>query len=384
MSFLPSKVVSDSSEALSIKYNTIVYDKQRKGEDVIILSLGEAFFDIPLFSFDSLPRSKIYHYSHSRGIPELRKKLSEYYFQSYNVKTNYETEMLITAGSKIGIHMSLMSILDPSDEVLIHEPAWVSYTEEVKLCYGVPVHIPYSKSVYDYERYITKKTKMIIINNPNNPTGKVYNKDEINHLYNLAKKHSLVILSDEAYSDFLPDRNQFFSIGCFDVEKKHSIIVNSMSKNYGMSGWRIGYVISNAYFINQLLKVNQHLITCPATILEYYLTQYFTDIIDITMPQIRKLLAVRKETAEYMNSISLNYLAGEATFYFFTSIKDSKLSSEEFAMRLLKEQNVSVVPGVGYGKSCDKFIRISIGTESLERIKKGLDTIKDLIVKTSS
>src|SRR5437899_11878331 len=113
----PSNIVKDSIEALSIKYNTIVYEKQHKGEDVTVLSLGEAFFDIPLFTFENLPISKIYHYSHSRGIPELRKKLSDYYEENYKAKCDYEKEIIVTAGSKIGIHMSLMSILNPGDEV---------------------------------------------------------------------------------------------------------------------------------------------------------------------------------------------------------------------------------------------------------------------------
>jgi len=276
-----------------------------------------------------------------------------------------------------------MTILNPDDEVLIHEPAWVSYTEEVKLCYGKPIHIPYNKSVLDFEEFISNKTKLIIINNPNNPTGKVFTKKELEHLFQLAKKHNLIILSDEAYSDFLENQKDFHSMGEFDIGKKQIIIVNSMSKNYGMSGWRVGYVISNEKFIDQILKVNQHLMTCPPTILEYYLNEYFHEIIQITKPQIQKLLGLRKDIEEYMNSISLKIEPGKATFYFFISINDSKLSSSEFAYKLLMEENVSVVPGLGYGKSCDKFIRVSIGTESPNRIKKGLEKIKDLIQKTS-
>lgn len=383
MEFPVSDVVEQSSEALSIRYNTVVYEKQRRGEDVVVLSLGEAFFDIPLFSFEPLPKNKIYHYSHSRGIPELRKKLSEYYHARYSVNVDYEEEMLITAGSKIGIHMSLMTILNPNDEVIIHEPGWVSYTEEVKLCYGVPVHIPYSKSVYEFEDFITEKTKVIIINNPNNPTGKIYDEDELLHICNLARKYNLMILSDEAYSDFLLEKDRFLSIGKLDGEKLNCVVVNSMSKNYGMSGWRIGYVISNKQFINQLLKVNQHLITCPATILEYYLDHYFYDVIDITTPQIKKLLDMRKKISDYMDSISLERLPGDATFYFFVSIEKSKLSSEKFAWELLEKHNISVVPGIGYGKSCDKFIRVSIGTENIERIKKGLSTIEEMIRETT-
>lgn len=378
-----SKIVKNSVEALSIKYNTQVYEKQQKGEDVIVLSLGEAFFDIPLFSFDTLPYPKIYHYSHSKGIPELRKKLSQYHTDTYDVKFDYEKEILITAGSKIAIYMSLMSILNIDDEVIIHEPAWVSFTEEVKLCHGKPVHIPYHKTVYDFEEYITEKTKMVIINNPNNPTGKIYDINELIHIYELAKKYDLMILSDEAYSDFVKDEKHFISFGKLDAEKKHSVVVNSMSKNFGMSGWRIGYIITNSQLINQILKVNQHLITCPATILEYYISNYFSDIINITKPQILKLLEKRKEITKYMDSIDLKYLPGESTFYFFVSIENSSLSSEEFCNRLLQKENVSTVPGIGYGKSCDKFIRLSIGTEDIERIKRGLSLIKELIHETS-
>jgi len=383
LNFSTSKIVNNSIEALSIKYNTLVYEKQRKNEDIVILSLGEAFFEIPLFSFATLPSSKIYHYSHSRGIPELRKKLCDYYFKNYDVKINSETEIIVTAGSKIGIHMSLMSILNPNDEVLIHEPAWVSYTEEVKLCYGKPIHIPYSNSVFDYEDFITEKTKMIILNNPTNPTGKVYSKDELNHILELAKKYDLVILSDEAYSEFLSDKKLFCSIGTLDPEKKYSVIVNSLSKNFGMSGWRLGYVISNKKFMSQLLKVNQHLITCPSTILEYYVVKHFEKIIKITEPQIKKLLAYRRVIMKFMNSINLSYFPGDATYYFFISIASSKLSSDEFAMNLLTKYNISVVPGIGYGRSCDKFIRVSIGTEKIERLEKGLTMIKALIERTS-
>lgn len=381
--FLPSKIVNNSIEALSISYNTKVYEKQRKGEDVVVLSLGEAFFNIPLFSFEKLPHPKIYHYSHSRGIPELRQKISKYFFEMYDVSFDYETEIILTAGSKIAIHMSLMSILNPKDEVIIHEPAWVSYPEQIKLCQGVPVHVPYYKSVYDFENYITKKTKMVIINNPNNPTGKVYTLDELTFLHNLAKKYKLIVLSDEAYSDFVLNRDDFISFANLDTKKEHSVIVNSISKNFGISGWRIGYVITNAKLTNQLLKLNQHLITCPATILEYYVAKYFDDIINITKPQIIELVKKRQEVIKYMDSISLKYLPGNTTFYIFTSIADSKLSSNEFCSHLLQNYHVSTVPGIGYGKSCDDFIRVSVGSENIDRIKKGLRSIKELIAKTS-
>ena len=177
-----SKIVTKSIEATSIRYNTKVYEKQRKGEDVIVMSLGEACFDIPLFSFDDLPFPKLYHYSHSKGIPELRKKLQEYFLETYDVSFDYENEILITAGSKIAIYMCLIAILDFGDDVLIHEPAWVSFPEQIKLAHGNPIRIPLHKSIYDFEDYITPKTKLIIINNPHNPTGKLYSLEEMSYL----------------------------------------------------------------------------------------------------------------------------------------------------------------------------------------------------------
>ncbi len=377
--FTLSKIATNSIEATSIRYNTKVYEKQQKGEDVIVMSLGEAFFEIPLFNFNDLPFPKIYHYSHSKGIPELRQKLAKYFLEMYDVSFDFKHEILITAGSKIGIYMCLMAVLDPGDDVLVHEPAWVSYPEQIKLAHGNPIRIPMDKSIYDFEDYITSKTKLIIINNPNNPTGKLYDLEEISFLYNLAKKYNLYILSDEAYSDFVDNQDDFISFSNLDTTKKNSIIVNSISKNFGISGWRLGYIITNKILIDEILKINQHLITCPPTILEYYIEKHFDEIIKITKPQISKLIAKRKHIAQFMNVNNLKYLPGNTTFYFFVSIADSKLNSEEFCSQLLHKYHVSAVPGIGYGDSCDNFIRISIGSESIQRIKKGLDLINKLI-----
>jgi aspartate aminotransferase/aminotransferase len=259
-----SKVTQNAEQAMSIKYNTMVYNLQRSGKKVLILSLGEAFFDIPLFPMNTLPYPSVYHYGNSRGVPELRQKLAEFFLKHYDVPINYETEILITTGSKAAIHFAFMAVLNPGDEVLIPEPFWVSYPEQVKLCYGIPVSIPFDKTVYDFENFITKKTKVIVINNPHNPTGYVYSEEEIRHLLNLAEKYDLWLFSDEAYSEFVDD-GSFVSLGSIDRNKTHSVVFNSISKNYGISGWRLGYVIGNEQLIFNVLKVNQHLITCPVS-----------------------------------------------------------------------------------------------------------------------
>jgi aminotransferase len=374
--------MSDVVQALSIKYNNVVYEMKARGEDVVVLSLGEAFFDIPLYRFDDLPFPDVYHYSHSRGVPELRTKLSAYYGSEYGVPVDPATEMIVTAGSKIAVHMSLMSLLSPGDEVLLHEPAWVSYSEQVKLCHAVPVRVPYDQTVQDFPQHLTPRTRAIIINQPNNPRGSVYPQADLQFLHGLARERGLFIVSDEAYSDFMDD-GSFISLGVGDPAKEHTIICNSMSKNYGMSGWRIGYVIARPDMIDRILMINQHLVTCGSTILLLYLAKHFDTILAITKPQILDVVQRRRALGAYMEEIGLTRLPGDATFYFFVSIAPTRLTSDEFAMRLLREHGVAVVPGIGYGESCDQFVRVSVGTESMERMRAALRTLKQLIDATS-
>lgn len=382
MSAEVSPKILSINEAISIKYNNLVYELKRCGEDVIVLSLGEAFFDIPLHSFSDLPMPDIFHYGHSRGLLELRELLAEYYGSQYGVDVDPSDEIMITAGSKAALFMVFASIVVPGDEVLVYEPAWVSYTEQIKLCFGVPVGIPLGVPINDFEKYITDKTRAIVINNPNNPCGRAYSSSELRALVHLAKKYNIFLISDEAYSDFCSN-GEFISAGVFDLEKDNVILCNSMSKNYGMSGWRLGYVIASKRFIREILKINQHLITCPANILQLYMAKYFYTILSITKPQIDKLLKLRQSIDVYIDKLGLHKLPGQSTFYFFISITPSKLSSEQFCEKLIADYLVSAVPGIGYGNSCDGFIRVSVGSESEDRIKIGLNKIKNLIEATS-
>src|ERR1700704_6138645 len=189
-----SEMVERSVQAISIKYNNLVYELKRKGVEVIVLSLGEAFFDLPLFSMDDLPYPEIYHYTHSRGLPELRTRLCDYYGRQHGVSIDAEKEIIVTAGSKAAIHFSMMSVLDPGDEVILHEPTWVSYPEQVKLYHAKPVLMPYSCETADYEKFLTERSKLIVINNPNNPRGRVFSERELRYLVDLAKANDLFLL----------------------------------------------------------------------------------------------------------------------------------------------------------------------------------------------
>ena len=378
-----AEYVGEIAEAASIKRNNAVYEMKSRGIDVTVLSYGEVYFDTPLYGFDDLPYPDINYYSHSRGIPGLRKLLARFYGDEYGVSVDADQEMIVTAGSKIAIHMSLMTILNPGDEVIYREPAWVSYPAQIQLCHGVPVGVPCAERTFAFEKYITPKTKAIIINSPNNPTGWVSPKEELDYLHQLAEKHDLFLISDEAYSEFVLG-DEFTSMAIGDPHKQHSIICNSLSKNHGITGWRLGYVITNPELTYQILKVNQHLITCPATILEHYMEKHFYDIAEVIRPQIQAVVQKRKAVGEYMDSVDLAYMPGTGTFYYFISIEDSALDSEEFCDRLLEDHRISTVPGIGYGRSCDKFIRISVGMQGIEEIQNGVDKIKQLLLETAS
>lgn len=370
--------------ALSIQYNNLVYELKATGRDIITLSLGEAFFDIPLPSFDGLAGTGLHHYSHSRGLPELRTHLAKYYEIKFGVPIDPDREIIITAGSKAAIYMTLLATLEPADEVIVPEPYWLSYPAQVRLCGGRPVMVPHDVEVFDLERYVTPRSRMIIINNPHNPTGRVYTRAELEYLHGLVDRHGMLLLVDEAYNEFLDEGAEFVPAFELDPDMEHTVTVNSMSKNYGVSGWRIGYLLGGSRVTDQVLKINQHLVTCAPTILAAYLAEHFEQLLDITRPQILRTVRLRNRVGERLATGGMRTLPGSATFYLFASIGESTLNSTEFATELLQDHGISVVPGIGYGESCDRFIRIAVGSEPEERISHGVAAIQQLIAVTSS
>lgn len=371
-----SKKINKLSQALSIYFNQIVYNLKEEGRDIITLSLGEAYFDIPLYDFNNLDLEKSHHYTSSRGTPGLRKKISEYYNKNYKTKIDPQHEILISAGSKPLIFMALFSILNSRDEVIILEPAWLSYCEQIKLCGGKVKFVNYKENIIHIDKYLSKKSKIIIVNNPNNPAGKLYNKREILNLINIAKKKNIWLIFDEAYSDFVEET--FISAYSFKKKYNKIIVINSLSKNFGISGWRLGYIIAEKNFIFQILKLNQHLITCAPSILMNYIEFYFNNLIAITKPQIKKLIKKRIKIKNIMDKIGLKYLSGSSTFYFFINLEKSQSSLLDVCLYLLLKHNIAIVPGEAYGTSTKKFVRISIGTETEERIEEALRLIKNL------
>ena len=361
--------------AISIHINDLVYKEKLLGKDITTLSLGEAFFDLPQFSISSDIMEFGYHYSDSQGLPSLRKKICKHYKEKFNGVFDYNKNLLISSGSKIIIFMCLQYLLDKDDEAIIFEPAWLSYQHQINLVGSKPKLIPYDTPLTEANEFITNSTKVLIINNPNNPSGKVYTRNELITLYSHCLQHNIFMIVDEAYSDFVIN-DQFTSMTSIDSQFKNLIVINSLSKNFGLSGWRIGFMIANNTLIQNILNINQHLITCAPTVLQCYISDHFDELLKATRPQIIKLAEKRLLIENYIKSCGLKCLNGDTTFYFFIDLNDYDCDTFELSKQLLFKYQISVVPGEAYGKSTKKFIRISIGTETSKRICKAIDQIK--------
>lgn len=370
--------VRSIDEALSIYMNQLIYELRAKGADITALSLGEAFFDLPLFDFNKLDKDKGFHYTHSRGIVELRTKIAAYYNQRYGAAVDGASNVLITAGSKPAIFLILQAILNRGDEVLIHEPAWLSYQEHARLLDAAPRFIPFDCPIDRFDRWISPRTRVLILNNPNNPSGRIYTREQLGHIHAICRERGVYVLVDEAYSDFLVDQG-FHSMAAIVPDLDGVIVVNSLSKNMGMSGFRIGYTLASPEFIDCLLKLNQHILTCAPSILLYYVAEYFDDILAITLPQARAVAEKRRRVARVMDRLGLAYLGGDATFYFFVSLGDSPNTGLDLAIQLLLRDAIGVVPGAAYGESTERFLRVSIGTESEARIELALTRIAEVL-----
>lgn len=377
-SFNFSDRVVNVPAALSIYINEVVYEQKRRGFDITTLSLGEAFFDIPMFDFRKIDFVKGYHYSDSQGLPELRRLILDFYVRQYGCNLYGNEDVLITAGSKAAIYLAILATVNMGEEVLIHEPAWLSYQEHVRLVEAKPCFIPFNVPVANFGEYLTQRTRMMIINNPNNPAGRLYTEDELHELVALCRMRNIWLMVDEAYSDFLKP-NTFCSALNFDNERRTVIIANSLSKNMGMSGWRIGYLIAHPDLISQVLKLNQHIITCAPTVLQAYLAKYFHRIIDITLPQAQEVVAKRQRVEEKMRELAIPYLPGCGTFYFFVGIGDFPSSSMDLSLYLLLFHNIATVSGSAYGISTERFLRIGVGAETEERIFDALAVIHNVL-----
>jgi aminotransferase len=352
-------------------------------KDVISLGIGEPDFVTPT----PILRAGIHslrlgdtHYTSNSGTLELRQAVSIQLKHLYDVAYDPEEEILITVGASEALHLALSAILDPGDEVIVPEPCFVAYTPEVVFADGVPVTVPtYVKNNFqvtaeEIERAVTPRTKAILIGYPNNPTGAVMSRERLEQVGEVAKKHDLLIISDELYSRLVYHR-EHVCVPSLPGLRERTILVNGFSKGYAMTGWRLGYVAAPKELMAAMRKIHQYTIMSAPTMSqaagldavlhgEYYVREMLAEY-----DRRRELLV------QGLNSLGLDCFEPQGAFYAFPSVAKTGMDDEQFSEALLREEQVAVVPGSAFGPSGRGFVRLCYAT-AYEKIEQALDHMK--------
>jgi aspartate aminotransferase len=381
--------------SITLEINAKAKSMRDSGLDVLDFGVGEPDFITPENirneAIEAINKG-LTKYTPASGILELKKAICKKFKNDNNLLYN-PSNIIVSNGAKHSIYNALMAIINPGDEVIIGVPYWVSYPELVRLTDGVPIYIytreenNFKFSVDDFERVKTKKTKAIILNSPNNPTGAVYNEEELKGIADWAINNNVFVISDEIYEKLIYDDAKHISIASFnDNIKKISIIINGMSKAYAMTGWRIGYTAADDEIIKVMSNIQSHTTSNPNSISQYASVEALEGNQD-SIEYMRKHFEHRRNTLyNGINEIGgLSCKLPEGSFYIMVNFSDlagktfqgMKINnSVDFANLLLEYANVAVVPGEAFG--IDRYVRFSYAT-SIENIEKGIKRIKTTI-----
>ena len=364
------------------------FDIVSEMEDAISLGVGEPDFDTPWHIRDegiySLEKGKTF-YTSNAGLKELRQEICNYYGRKQGVVYNPLTETLVTVGGSEGIDLALRCMLNPGDEVIIPTPCYVSYEPCTVMADGVPVILPlknenqFRLTPEELEGAITEKTKVLILAFPNNPTGAIMEKEDLEAIAPIIEKHDLFVISDEIYSE-LSYKSKHVSICSIPGMRERTIIINGFSKAYAMTGWRLGYALGPEVIIKQMIKLHQFAIMCAPTTSQYAAIEALKngeeDVIEMTDAYNQRSRFLMNEFKE----MGLPCFEPFGAFYVFPCIKEFGMTSEEFALKFLEEEKVAVVPGTAFGDCGEGFLRISYAY-SIEDLKVAIGRLKSFVEK---
>ncbi|MEK4177405.1 aminotransferase class I/II-fold pyridoxal phosphate-dependent enzyme [Aeribacillus sp. FSL K6-1305] len=354
----------------SMKLNDIAKKMERSGRNIINLSIGEPEFELEEEIKEALfysVKTSYSHYTNKQGIEELRERI----LQWHGIENDYDIEnILVTPGAKYAIYILLLSLLNFGDEVIILKPYWVSYVDIVTLCGGKPIIVECKNDFsVDWDLLnskISSKTKAIIINNPNNPSGYILNKENMIKLYNLCKQHSIYLIADEIYSTIVFDEfNSFIEIK--EKDCSNVIVINGVSKSLACTGLRIGYIIANNTIIKNVLKIHQHIATCAGSLEQKALSMLSKSVYEKISKKYRNIYFERKKFILENVNCKSSFNNPKGTFYMLINIRNKYQDSNDASSYLLENFGIATVPGVAYG--LDDYIRISMAT-SYEKLKE--------------
>lgn len=388
MGFFFELPVSKVAQSVQPSLARHIFNLAKEYEDVIDFTLGDPDIQphqsIKEAACAAIQQGKT-RYSQNAGLLQLRQAISNYYNRTELLKFNPTDEVIVTVGAMEGLYLALLTLLNPGDEVIIPAPYYVNYVQMVNLCHAVPVVVDnpvctnLSFRLEDVEAAITTRTRAIIINTPSNPSGRLIPRDKIIGLANLAKKYNLVVISDEVYKRLIYDNKEFSSIIHIKEMRERTILVNSLSKEFCMTGYRIGYVLAPAPFIEEMTKLQENICACASLPSQYAAIEALSGKKDFSTEMVNIFATRRNLLVEGIQQIPLlSCTPPEATFYLMVDISATGMKSEEFAIALLKAVQVACVPGITYGKSCDNYIRIAF-TLNEEKIREGIRRIQSFI-----
>ncbi len=381
--------ISNSAKRIEPSLTRMLFNKAAQYNDVIDFTLGDPDLNTPESicnaAIDSILKGKT-KYSANAGLFELRQVISDCIKSENDIYYNPSDEIIVTVGAMQGLYLSLFCILDEGDEVIIPAPYWVNYKHIVEMCKAKPVIIDteeqngFKVDINDLSKAVTSKTVAVILNSPNNPTGAVYDKETLEKICDLANEKSLYIVWDECYKSLTYD-DEFVSILDCSIKKENVIVVNSCSKKWAMTGWRIGYVAATKELVYNMVKLQENMVACAPLPSQYAAIEAFKNGNNSTAFNVE----FRKRRDLFVNEINkidgLSCLKPKGTFYAMVNIKSFGLSSEEFSLKLLEQQHVAVVPGITYGKCSEGYVRVAYTTneknitEGIRRIKLFVDSL---------
>ena len=364
------------------------FDVVSEMPDAISLGVGEPDFDTPWHIRDegiySLEKGRTF-YTSNAGLKELKIEISKFLDRRYGLKYNYNNEILITVGGSEAIDIAMRAMLDPGDEVLIPQPSYVSYVPCAVLANGTPVPIElkaendFRLTAEQLEAAITPKSKLLVLPFPNNPTGAVMEKKDLEAIAEVIEKYDLFVLSDEIYSELTYLENHV-SIASLPGMWERTIVINGFSKSHAMTGWRLGYACGPSEIIQQMLKIHQFAIMCAPTTSQYAAVAAMRDG-DKDVEMMREEYNQRRRFLMHrFEEMGLECFEPFGAFYVFPCIKEFGMTSDEFATELLKSKKVAVVPGTAFGDSGEGFLRISYAY-SIDDLKAALERIEEFITE---
>ena len=387
-----SKPASRRSGKLGVSGIRVIFEKAQTIKDVIRLEFGEPDFDTPKNIKDAATRAisgEKTKYTSGSGIPELRKAISTKLEKENAIFYDPSKEIVVSAGATAGIYISLLATLDPGDEILIPNPGWATYVYSVNLAGASPVLYNLEASNdYSFERnlvekLVTARTKAILINSPSNPMGSVFSRRDLQNVAQFAQDHDLTVLSDEVYEKFLygdgsTSNLEHVSIASLPEMKGRTVTINSFSKTYAMTGWRIGYVAASEQIVDAMVKINTAASSCISTIAQFAALEALTGPQDSVKQMIETYRKRRDSTVRRLNQIQgFSCPVPRGAFYAFPQISGTGLSSFDLSMKILESARVATVPGSAFGSQGEGHLRIAYAN-SLENIELALDRISKI------